>query len=108
MEIYDVFYHDKKEVFEKQYDFITSTEVIEHLHNPSEELEKLWGCLKKGAVLGLMTAFRVEDFSTWYYKRDLTHIIFFTPRTFEWIASYLKAELIVPESGVVILRKGAL
>ena len=105
MDIYDIFYHDKPAVFEKQYDFITSTEVIEHLHNPLQEIEKLWGCLKEGSVLGLMTAFRVEDFSTWYYKRDLTHIIFFTPRTFEWLAKKLGARVTIPESGVVILKK---
>ena len=105
MDIYDIFYHDSLEVFEKQYDFITSTEVIEHLHSPLAEIEKLWSCLKAGGALGLMTAFRVEDFSTWYYKRDMTHIIFFTPATFAWIAKYLKAALILPESGVAILKK---
>jgi len=106
MDIYDIFYHDNGQVFNHQYNFITSTEVIEHLHNPLEEIEKLWGCLKEGGILGLMTAFRVEAFETWYYKRDLTHIIFFTPRTFEWLAERLEARLIIPESGVVILKKG--
>ena len=106
MEIYDIFYHDRAQVFERQYDFITSTEVIEHLHNPLQEIARLWGCLKEGGVLGLMTAFRVEDFSSWYYKRDMTHILFFTPETFAWIANYLQAELVIVESGVVILKKG--
>ena len=105
MDIYDIFYHDKKEVFENEYDFITSTEVIEHLHKPLEEIEKLWGCVKEGGVLGLMSAFRVDDFQSWYYKRDLTHIRFFTPHTFAWLAKRLGATLIIPESGVVILRK---
>ncbi len=105
MDIYDIFYHDNKKVFEKEYDFITSTEVIEHLHHPLEEIERLWECLKEGGVLGLMTAFRVEDFEKWYYKRDLTHIRFFTPLTFAWLAKKLGATLTIPESGVVILKK---
>ncbi len=108
MEIYDIFYHDNRQVFQNQYDFITSTEVIEHLHNPLEEIEKLWSCLKEGGVLGLMTAFRVDAFETWYYKRDLTHIIFFTPSTFEWLAKRLGARVTIPESGVVILKKEVL
>ncbi len=105
MDIYDIFYHDNKAVFQQQYDFITSTEVIEHLHQPLQEIERLWKCLKDGGVLGLMTAFRVEDFANWYYKRDLTHIIFFSPKTFQWLAAYLDALLLIPESGVVILKK---
>ncbi len=105
MDIYDIFYHDKKEVFEKEYDFITTTEVIEHLHNPLQEIKRLWSCLKSGGVLGIMTAFRPDEFKGWYYKRDLTHIIFFTPSTFEWLAKHLKATLEIPKSGVVILEK---
>jgi SAM-dependent methyltransferase len=105
MDIYDIFYHDREEVFHKQYDFITSTEVIEHLHHPLKEIERLWSCLNEGGVLGLMSAFRVEAFSTWYYKRDLTHIRFFTPKTFAWLASHLGATLTIPQSGVAILKK---
>jgi len=106
MDIYDIFYHDKPEVFEKQYDFITTTEVVEHLHQPLMEIERLWSCLKEGGVLGIMTAFRVEAFSSWYYKRDLTHILFFTPKTFIWLAAYLGASLEIPQSGVALLKKG--
>lgn len=106
MDIYDIFYHDTPEVFDKEFDFITSTEVIEHLHNPLEEIKRLWSCVREGGVLGLMSAFRVDDFASWYYKRDLTHIIFFTESTFVWLAKQLDARLIVPESGVVILKKG--
>ncbi len=105
MDIYDYFYAKDPTVFEKQYDFITSTEVIEHLYNPLFELQRLWRCLKPNGVLGLMTAFRVEDFARWYYKRDLTHIHFFTPKTFTWIAQKLDAELIIPQSGVAIMKK---
>ncbi len=105
MDIYDCFYAPDESVFEKQYDFITSTEVIEHLHDPMSELARLWALLKPDGELGLMTAFRVEDFACWYYKRDLTHIRFFTPRTFAWIAKELGAQLEIPQSGVIILHK---
>jgi len=107
MDIYDYFYHHDLSVFEKKYDFITTTEVIEHLYHPYEEITKLWSILNSGGVLGIMTAFRPDDdeFGKWYYKRDLTHIRFFTQNSFRWLADELDADLIVPQSGVVILKK---
>ncbi len=107
IDIYDYFYHNEPKVFEKSYDFITTTEVIEHLHNPYEEILKLWGCLKDGGILGIMTAFRPNEdkFADWYYKRDVTHVRFFTKQTFEWLANRLDAEIFVPQNGVVILKK---
>jgi hypothetical protein len=107
MEIYDYFYHNNPGVFRKSYDFITTTEVIEHLHHPYEEILKLWSSLNSRGVLGIMTAFRPSDdeFTKWYYKRDLTHVRFFTQNSFKWLADNLNAELIVPQSGVVILKK---
>ena len=107
IDIYDYFYHDDKSVFEKSYDFITTTEVIEHLHNPLYEVERLWSALKPGGVLGIMTAFRpdVDKFETWYYKRDMTHVGFFTKNSFEWLAQRLNAQIYIPQSGVVILKK---
>ncbi|GIS59730.1 MAG: hypothetical protein CM1200mP2_19550 [Planctomycetaceae bacterium] len=38
---------------------------------PGEELDRLWGCLSPGGVLGIMTK-RVLDheaFSRWHYKK---------------------------------------
>jgi hypothetical protein len=26
-----------------------------------------------------------EDFKNWYYKNDFTHVIFYTPKTLQWI-----------------------
>lgn len=105
MAIYDYFYAPDRSVFSARYDFITATEVIEHLHDPLKEVQHLWKILKRGGVLGMMTAFRPEAFGDWYYKRDLTHIRFFTPHTFRWLARELDAELEIPESGVVLLHK---
>ncbi len=107
MDIYDFFYHDDKSVFEKTYDFITATEVVEHLHRPYFEIKRLWDMIEVGGYLGIMTAFRPnrEEFQDWYYKRDLTHICFFTEDTFYWLANVLGAELTIPQNGVVILKK---
>lgn len=55
MSIYDHFYAQDLSVLDKPYDFITATEVVEHLHYPGKELDRLWACLKPGGHLGIMT-----------------------------------------------------
>ena len=82
MKLYDLFYAPDTQFLQRQYDFIAASEVVEHLHHPRRELERLWSCLKPNGVLGIMTK-RVIDqaaFSHWYYKSDLTHVCFFRLR----------------------------
>jgi len=107
MDIYDYFYANNPAIFKNRYDFITTTEVIEHLHDVKMEIERVWNILESGGVLGIMTAFRpdYEKFGSWYYKRDLTHVRFFTPLTFEYLAIKLKAKIVFIDNGVVILKK---
>ena len=42
MAIYDHFYAQNPAVLDTPYDFITATEVVEHLHHPKQELDRLW------------------------------------------------------------------
>jgi len=87
--IFDSFYHHDQSVFELQYDFITATEVIEHLFHPLFELNRLWNCLKPGGYLGIMTKRPPgkRGFEDWHYKNDDTHIAFYSKETFRWIGS---------------------
>ena len=105
--LYDHFYFSNTKVLEAQYDFVVSTEVVEHLSAPREELERLWSLLVKGGMLALMTKLVIsrERFANWHYIRDPTHIIFFSAKTFEWLAQQFKAELEFPAADVIILRK---
>lgn len=109
--IYDPFYAPDASLMDENhaahYDFITATEVVEHLHRPGRELERLWGCLKPGGLLGIMTK-RVrarEAFARWHYKNDPTHVCFFATATFEHLAGEWQAELIVAGADVVIFEK---
>ena len=108
MHIYDPFYAPNPSLLQQEYDFITASEVVEHLHQPRQELNELWSCLKPGGVLGIMTK-RVIDqeaFSRWHYKNDPTHVCFFSTETFVWLADYWGAELTVVGKDVVVFRKG--
>jgi hypothetical protein len=87
MTLYDVFYAKDESVWEQQYDFITASEVAEHLHQPGKELARLWHCLKPGGTLGLMTKLVLnrQAFANWHYKNDRTHVCFFSRQTFAWL-----------------------
>jgi SAM-dependent methyltransferase len=105
MTVYDSFYAPDRSVLQRRYDFITATEVVEHLHRPGEELRRLWALLRPGGVLGLMTKLVLdrEAFSRWHYKNDLTHVSFFSQETFTWLACELDARLEVIGKDVILL-----
>lgn len=85
--LYDLFYANHPALLESQYDFITATEVVEHLANPLFELDRLWGLLRSGGQLAIMTKLVAspEKFANWHYKSDPTHISFFSVATFEYL-----------------------
>lgn len=88
VDLYDLYYYPHPEVLQKQYEFVMATEVIEHLYQPDEVWQQWLSLLKPGAYLGLMTKLvkDVEAFSTWHYKNDQTHVLFFSRATFEYLA----------------------
>ncbi len=107
MSVYDIYYAPETIVFDREYDFITSSEVVEHLYQPMAELDRLWSCLKSGGFLGIMTGIRKTDidFPAWHYIRDETHVIFFSPATFEWLAKLWGANLEFVGNTVAIFQK---
>jgi len=105
--IYDHFYARNPVALQQPYDFITATEVVEHLHDPATILSQLWTLLRPGGYLGLMTKL-VRDqkaFTKWHYKNDLTHVCFFSRATFEWLSDQWQAELEFFNSDVILFRK---
>lgn len=107
--LYDCFYVRDESVWQQKYDFVTATEVVEHLHAPQLELARLWQVLNPGGCLALMTklVIGVEAFSRWHYKNDPTHVCFFSKTTFEWWAKKHAAEITFVGSDVILLRKQA-
>ena len=107
IEIYDQFYALYPEVLDRQYDFVTATEVFEHLREPARTLNQLWSLVKPGGLLGVMTKL-VENktaFEKWHYKNDPTHIIFFSETTMQWLAEYWRARKELVADDAIIFRK---
>lgn len=106
--LFDAYYHCDDTVWKNRYDFVTLTEVIEHLARPDHELARLWRHLKPGGCLAIQTQ-RVRDqsaFRNWRYTHDPTHIAFYAEATFHWLADWLEAErLELPERDVAVLFK---
>lgn len=78
------------------YDLVISTETFEHFKTPAKEIEKILSLLAPAGHLAVMTRFYPanadgplrEDFERWYYKRDPTHIVFYSAKTFSWMARH--------------------
>jgi 2-polyprenyl-3-methyl-5-hydroxy-6-metoxy-1,4-benzoquinol methylase len=107
MAVYDHFYANDRQSLAKKYDFITATEVVEHLHNPAGDLNMLWALLKPGGYLGIMTkqVINKKAFSRWHYIQDPTHICFFSLATFQWLADLWQGELQVIGNDVILFQK---
>lgn len=107
MDIYDIFYANDASVLQDDYDFITATEVVEHLSQPGEVLEHLWSKIKPGGRLGIMTKMVLdkEAFSHWHYKNDQTHICFYSRETFKYLSEKWNASVQFPANDVILMQK---
>lgn len=105
--IYDSFFFAEPAVLHRTYDFISASEVVEHLHEPGEVLARLWGQLRAGAWLGVMTKLVLdkEAFVKWHYIRDPTHVCFFSRETWIWWAACSGARVEFVGADVILLQK---
>ncbi len=105
--LYDIFYRPDQQVLTQTYDFVTATEVIEHLHHPDRVWQQWLAMIKPGGWLGLMTkmVIDVDAFRHWHYKNDPTHVVFFSRTTFQYLAERDKLELEFVGNDVILLRK---
>lgn len=92
VESFDLYYHNDQELLKKKYDFIVLSEVIEHLREPRETMLGLNRILREEGMFFIKTKLRPEKenvFSNWFYKRDVTHIEFFSMKALEYLGKML-------------------
>lgn len=84
---YDPFFAPDEALLDNRYDFITSSEVVEHAHDPASMFATLRRMLAPDGILGVMTMFHPGEnaFTDWWYRRDPTHVCFYNEATMQWI-----------------------
>lgn len=109
VENYDPAFAPRASVWDADYDFITATEVVEHLHRPRFELDRLWNRLKPGGWLAIMTSPlpSPETFASWHYKTEPTHVMFYAEETFHWLADHWTAHYEQVAKTVFLFQRGA-
>ncbi len=107
--LFDPFFAPDPGALEARYEAVTCTEVAEHFHNPASEFDRLDSLLKSGGLLALMTCFQTDDtrFSTWHYRRDPTHVVFYKETTLRHIAALRGWTIDIPVKDVAIFQKPA-
>lgn len=107
MAVWDPFFAPDHAVLERQYDFISCSEAIEHFVNPAQEWALWQRLLKPGGTLGIMTKrYTSSDaFANWHYKLDPTHVSFFHLNTFRYLARRDGYRLQVAANDVVLLQR---
>lgn len=107
MAVWDPFFEHHPDVLKQRYDFVTCTEVLEHLSRPADTFDMFDRLIRPGGWLGLMTCFQTDDaaFAGWHYRKDPTHIVFYKAETIEHIADRLGWHCQIPRKDVALLQK---
>jgi SAM-dependent methyltransferase len=107
MRIYDPFFAEDSTVLGLNYDFVTCVETAEHFHRPIEEFERINGLLNPGGILCVSTGVLTDDidFGAWHYRRDFTHVSFYTPETLKWIAERFGWSMEIVGKNVIVFQK---
>jgi len=107
--LYDSFFVPDERTLDAEYDFICATEVVEHLHRPAQELERLWSLLRPGGWMGVMTKLVIDRtaFASWHYKNDPTHVCFYSVDTWRWWARNHDASLEIIGADVILLQRAS-
>jgi len=105
---YDRIYPHTPNYDQFTYDLITSTEVFEHFNKPMKYIEHVLSLLNPGGYLCVSTYFKpdsYDEFFKWWYRRDETHITFYSIKTFEYLAKVFDLELVYTDNKKIIVLK---
>jgi len=103
---HDLFFHPDEAYRTRSYDAITLTEVLEHVTDPLGTLRALSERLAPGGVLALMTLFHPDDrakFADWWYRRDPTHVSFYTVKTLGELSGALGMKVLFSDAKNIIV-----
>ncbi|UYL09388.1 class I SAM-dependent methyltransferase [Bdellovibrio sp. SKB1291214] len=104
---YDLYYQPDQDALKKSYNIVTSTEVWEHFHNPKIDIETQLRTLKPGGLLAVMTSAHKGEahFHDWHYRRDVSHVSFFSDKTMQWFAQKYNMKTVKAKSPYWVFKK---
>lgn len=107
MRLFDLFFFPDPAPLEDTYDFIACTETIEHLHDPADTFARFDRMLRPGGWLAVMTCFLTDEtrFTSWHYRRDPTHVVFYRAATLRHIADQFGWSCEIPVKDVALMQK---
>lgn len=106
MQAYDPYFQKDEGVLSKRFDYLVSSEVVEHFCEPKPSWDQLVSLVRPGGLIAIMTD-RVpteKAFKDWPYIRDLTHVCFYSEKTFCWLAEHYGFEVEFVNDRVVFLE----
>lgn len=91
----------------KPFDVIYASECFEHFNNPKKTIKEILNVLKVGGILAVGTHFYDgdTDFSSWWYLKDKTHIVFYSSKTIEYISKVYGLKVLFQSKSQLILKK---
>lgn len=107
IQAYDPIFQKEPAALDMTYDYLVSSEVVEHFCDPKESWQQLMGLVRPGGLIGILTD-RVplnRSFKDWPYIRDLTHVAFYSERTFVWLAEVFDCQIEFLGDRTVFLKK---
>lgn len=87
---YDAFFYPQTLA---QYDLVFCCEVVEHFNNPNKSW-KLLSEITKKTLLVRTELYSEDQYPSWYYKEDPTHVCFYNYKTLDAICELFAFELI--------------
>lgn len=105
VDLYDPYFPSTVKVLNERYDFIYASESAEHFYDPAMEFLSIKKHLKPNGFLAIMTHMYDPEiqFNDWYYRRDPTHVCFYSIQTMLWIQKWLgfqRLEIVAPRVAV--------
>ncbi len=106
---FDPYFNNDLEYKNHKYELITSTEVVEHFYHPLEEFAHLSNLLEQGGYLVIMTKLRmmnITEFLDWWYRRDKTHVSFYTKESLNIIAARFDLKIVKSNNiNIIVFQK---
>jgi len=102
--LYDPYFHQNDDVLKQTYDYIIACEVIEHFNQAHHAFQQLKTLTDEKTEWIFMTQIYEDsiDFSTWHYKNDETHVIFYTKKTLAYLKTLYNWKRLIIDGRLII------